>query len=110
MVCEWGMSPKVGPLTFGRQDDTIFLGREHGMRHTFSEETARLIDSEVRKFVETEQERAQKIVSGKRSKLDALAHALLEKESLSGKEIDRLLGIEPAPPEKETTAEPAKQA
>ncbi|MEO0082098.1 MAG: ATP-dependent zinc metalloprotease FtsH [candidate division WOR-3 bacterium] len=95
MVCEWGMSPKVGPLTFGRQDDTIFLGRELGVRQTFSEETARLIDSEVRRFVESEQERAYKIASANRDKLDALAQALLEKESLSGDEIDRLLGISP---------------
>ena len=110
MVCEWGMSPKIGPLTFGRQDDTVFLGRELGVRQTFSEETARLIDNEIRKFVETEQDRAREIVSANRAKLDALADALLEKESLSGSEIDRLLGIEPAPPEKEAESEPAKQA
>lgn len=93
MVCEWGMSPAVGPMTFGRQDDMIFLGREFGMRQTFSEETSRLIDAEVRRFVETEQKRAQEIVASKQEQLDAVACALLEKESLAGEEIDKLLGL-----------------
>ncbi len=93
MVCEWGMSPAVGPVTFGRQDDMVFLGREFGVRQTFSEETARLIDSEIRRFVETQQKRAEEIISSRRDKLDILARALLEKESLDGEEIDRLLGI-----------------
>lgn len=93
MVCEWGMSPAVGPVTFGRQDDMVFLGREFGVRQTFSEETARLIDAEIRRFVETQQKRAEEIISSRRDKLDILARALLEKESLDGEEIDRLLGI-----------------
>ncbi len=96
MVCEWGMSPEVGPLTFGKQEDQIFLGRELGMHRTFSEATARVIDSEIRKFVEQEEERAVKLVTENRGKLDILASALLEKENLSGPEIDRMLGIKPS--------------
>jgi len=96
MVCEWGMSPEVGPLTFGRDEDQIFLGRELGMHRTFSEETARTIDNEIRRFVEAAAERATRIVSENRERLDALAEALLERENLTGSEIDRVLGLEQA--------------
>jgi len=94
MVCEWGMSPKVGPLTFGRQDEQVFLGREIGMRETFSERTAQMIDDEIRRFVEEQGELAKRIVTDHRAKLEALAEALLEKENLSGVEVDRILGID----------------
>ncbi len=109
MVCEWGMSPKVGPLTFGSQGEEIFLGRELGMHRTFSEETARVIDSEIRRFIETEAERATKIVTEKRDKLDSLAQVLLEKENLTGEEIDHLFGIVPAPPATEPAAGPGPE-
>ncbi|MFO7638797.1 MAG: ATP-dependent zinc metalloprotease FtsH [bacterium] len=93
MVCEWGMSPKVGPLTFGRQDEQVFLGRELGMRETFSERTAQMIDDEIRRFVEEQQQRAVDIVTRHRDLLEALARALLEKENLNGQEIDRILDV-----------------
>lgn len=96
MVCEWGMSAEVGPLTFGKESDQIFLGRELGMHRTFSEETARVIDNEIRRFVEEQAERAYKIVTENKDKLDKLAHVLLEKENLSGEEIDKILGINQA--------------
>jgi len=99
MVTEWGMSSRVGPLTFGKGDEEIFLGREMGLHRTFSEESARLIDSEIRRFVESQAERAQQIVRQHRDKLDALAKALLEREVLSGEEVDRILGIAPVPDE-----------
>lgn len=94
MVCEWGMSPKVGPLTFGRQDEQVFLGRELGMRETFSERTAQMIDDEIRRFIEEQQKRAISIVTEHRAKLDMLARALLDKENLNGLEIDRILGMD----------------
>ena len=97
MVCEWGMSEKVGPLTFGSPGEEIFLGREMGMHQTFSEETARLIDSEIRAIIESQAERATKMFSEKRDQLDALAKALLERESLNGDEVERLLGLAPEP-------------
>ncbi len=100
MVCEWGMSPEVGPLTFGKDEGQIFLGRELGMQRTFSEATARTIDQEVRRFVEGAAEKADVIVSEHRDKLDALAQALLERETLTGRDVDRVLGIEPADEEK----------
>jgi cell division protease FtsH len=97
MVCEWGMSEKVGPLTFGSPSEEIFLGRELGMRRTFSDETARAIDSEIRRIVDEQSERARGIVTAQRVKLDALAHALLEREVLNGDEVDKVLGIESKP-------------
>ncbi len=99
MVCEWGMSDRVGPLTYGMQGEEIFLGRELGMQRTFSEETARLIDAEVRRFVDEQAERARNLVSENRDRLDALATGLLEREVISGEEVDRLLGIAPTQPE-----------
>lgn len=97
MVTEWGMSSEVGPLTFGKSGDEIFLGRELGMHRTFSEETARLIDSEIRRLVEGQAARAREIIAQARDKLDALARALLEREVLSSADIDAILGIETAP-------------
>jgi len=104
MVCEWGMSEKVGPLTFGSPSEEIFLGRELGVRRTFSEETARSIDSEIRRIVDEQSNRARDIVTTQHDKLDALAKALLERESLSGEEVDRVLGFERPEPQ---PAEPA---
>ena len=69
------------------------------MRRTFSEETARTIDSEIRRIVDEQSTRARGIVTSGRDKLDALAKALLERESLSGEEVDRVLGIERPKPE-----------
>jgi len=97
MVCEWGMSDKVGPLTFGSQGEEIFLGRDLGMHRTFSEQTAQTIDSEIRRIVDSQSERARELVMTHRDKLDALARALLEREVLNGQEIDRVMGLTPEP-------------
>jgi cell division protease FtsH len=99
MVCEWGMSETVGPLTFGSPSEEVFLGRELGVRRTFSEETARSIDSEIHRIVDEQSTRARNIVTSERDRLDALAEALLERESLSGEEVDRVLGIERPEPQ-----------
>jgi cell division protease FtsH len=95
MVCEWGMSDKVGPLTFGSPSEEVFLGRELGMRRTFSEDTAHTIDSEIRRIIDEQSDRARSIVTSHRDKLDALAKALLERETLNSEEVDRALGMEP---------------
>jgi cell division protease FtsH len=97
MVCEWGMSEKVGPLTFGSPSEEVFLGRELGMRRTFSEDTAHTIDSEIRRIIDEQSERAHGIVTSHREQLDALARALLERETLNGEEVDRAMGREPSP-------------
>lgn len=93
MVCEWGMSEKLGPLTYGEKQEEIFLGREIGMHRDYSEDTAHDIDEEVKKFVETAERRAETIVRNNIKKLKVLAVALLEKEILNSAEIDKVLGI-----------------
>ncbi|MEO0072383.1 MAG: ATP-dependent zinc metalloprotease FtsH [candidate division WOR-3 bacterium] len=91
MVCEWGMSEKLGPLTLGKPDEEIFLGRELGLHRSFSEETAKVIDSEIKRFVDEAYNRAKKLLSENIDKLRLLAQKLLEKEILEGREIDELL-------------------
>jgi len=91
MVCEWGMSEKLGPLTLGKQDEEIFLGREMGLHRNFSEETAQLIDNEIKRFVDEAHKLAQKLLKENFSKLDKIARKLLEKEILDGNEIDEII-------------------
>lgn len=93
MVCEWGMSERLGPLTYGEKQEEIFLGREIGMHRDFSEATAREIDEEVKKIVEKAEARAVNIVKKNLNKLKNIAQALLEKEILTGGEIDKILKI-----------------
>jgi len=103
MVCRWGMSERLGPLTYGRREEQIFLGKEISQHRDFSEETARLIDEEVRRIVEKAEKRALKILTDHRDKLDKLASALLEKEVLDGSEIDAIVngsGSDEVPKEK----------
>jgi cell division protease FtsH len=90
MVCEYGMS-ELGPLTFGKKEEQIFLGREIAQHRDFSEETAIRIDSEVRKIVTEQYERATKIIQENRDTLVRLAEVLLEHESLDGVQIRRIV-------------------
>lgn len=91
MVCEWGMSDKIGPVTFGKKSEEIFLGREIAQHRDYSEKTAILIDQEVKRIVHEVYERAEKLIRDNEDKLHLLAAALLEREILDGDEIDRLL-------------------
>ena len=91
MACEWGMSEKLGPLSLGKQDEEIFLGREMGLHRNFSEETAKLIDSEIRRFVEEAHREAHRLLQDNVKKLKALAQKLLEKEILDTAEIDEII-------------------
>jgi len=91
MVCDWGMSEELGPLTFGKKEEEIFLGREIVQHRDYSEQTAVLIDKEVRRIVETQQKRAEQIVRDNIERLHRLAEALLEREILDGAEIDAVL-------------------
>jgi cell division protease FtsH len=92
MVCNWGMSDKLGPVTFGKTEEHIFLGREIAQHSDFSEATAVLIDEEIRGFIETAEKTASKIVSGNLDKLHKLAAALLEREIIDGREVDEIIG------------------
>ncbi len=91
MVCEWGMSERLGPLTFGKKEEQIFLGREIATHRDYSEQTAQEIDKEVRGMVEKAEERATELLGANTDKLHLLASVLLEREILDGEEIDRIL-------------------
>ncbi|HYE25317.1 MAG TPA: ATP-dependent zinc metalloprotease FtsH [Clostridia bacterium] len=96
MVCEWGMS-RLGPMTFGKKEEQIFLGREIAQHRDFSEDTAIKIDQEVRRFVDEGYNRAKHILETKRDVLIAIAHALLEREVLDSNEIQALINGRPLP-------------
>ncbi len=98
MVCEWGMSEKMGPLTFGKKDEQVFLGREFGQQRDYSEQTAIDIDAEVRRIVTTGYELARKLVADNIDKLKALAEALLEYESLDAEQVDLVIRGDKLPP------------
>jgi cell division protease FtsH len=96
MVCEWGMS-ELGPLTFGKKEEAIFLGREIAQHRDYSEDTAIRIDQEVKKIVTAAYDRAREILRTNRSALDRIAQALLEREVLDANEIRLLIEGKPLP-------------
>lgn len=91
MVTEWGMSEKLGPLTFGKKDEQIFLGREIAKHKDYSEKTAVDIDEEVKRIVLEAYEKSKKLLTDNYDMLDAFAKSLLEKETLDGVEIEGLI-------------------
>ena len=91
MVCEWGMSDVLGPLTFGKKEEQIFLGREMGRHRDYSEQTAQTIDREVRDIVDRNYRRAKEILTDKVKVLHDLAQALLEFETLDGEEVEMIV-------------------
>lgn len=91
MVCQWGMSEKIGAITFSRGEEHPFLGMKLAQEKTFSEEMAWLIDQEISGIIRTAEDNAEEIISTNRAKLDALASVLLEEETLNGKRIDEIL-------------------
>ena len=96
MVCEWGMS-KLGPLSFGKKDEQIFLGREIAQHRDYSEATAIAIDGEVRNLVQQGYETATKLIHGNREAVIRIAEALLERETLDGNEVNLLIAGETLP-------------
>ena len=102
MVCEWGMSERLGPMTFGEREEHIFLGKEIARSADYSEKTAQEIDREVRLIIDECYQRAREIVLAHRDSLDRIAQALLEREVLDGKEITMLINGEQLPPLKRT--------
>jgi len=108
MVCDYGMSDKIGPLTFGKKEEHIFLGREIAQRKDYSEKTAVDIDTEIKRIVLENYDRAKDIILQHMEKIHRLASVLLEKEVLAGEEIDQVLGLKtsiPASPPKELVQE-----
>lgn len=91
MVCEWGMSEKLGPMTFGEREEHIFLGREITRSVDYSESTAIDIDKEVRRIIDESYQRARKLILENKDKLIALAETLLKKEVMEGKEVEAII-------------------
>jgi len=94
MVCEWGMSERLGPLQYGQKEEPIFIGKEIARHKDYSEMTSQLIDEEIRNFVEGSYEKAKDILLKNRDTLEKLATRLLEKEVLDRKEIEKIVGVE----------------
>ncbi|MEG8946341.1 ATP-dependent zinc metalloprotease FtsH [Rosettibacter firmus] len=105
MVCEWGMSEKLGPLAYGAKEEEIFLGREITKHKDYSEKTAQEIDEEVKKIVMTCMERAEKILQENIELLHKLSKELLEREILDSEEIDKIMKGEELPPIKKNGGE-----
>jgi cell division protease FtsH len=91
MVTHWGMSDKLGPVAFRRGEEHIFLGREMTQQRDFSEHTAQIIDDEICTFMHTIEAEVMALLEKHRQQLDALAEALLEKETLEGNEIHSII-------------------
>jgi len=94
MVCEYGMSDELGPIALGRRDQEVFLGRDFFKEKNYSEQIAFKIDTEIHKIIDSCNKRAEKLLRENKDKLDRLANALVEKETLESQEIDEILGIE----------------
>ena len=116
MVCEWGMSDILGPLSFGKKEEAIFLGREISQHRDYSEQTAQTIDREVRDIVERNYHRAKEIIAENIAALHRIAEALLEYETIDGEEVDQLIAgqklvrapkVVPAKPDEGGGAAPA---
>ncbi len=112
MVCQWGMSERLGPIQFGSRDELIFLGKEISQQKDYSEETAQIIDEEVHRIIGEAYRRARQILEEKLDKLHALAKALLEREILDGTAVGEILGNGDRPQQfgKETGLPPAEGA
>ncbi len=98
MVCEWGMSEKLGPITFGKRNEQIFLGREISQHRDYSEATAKMIDEEVTLIIETCKNEARRLLKKHMAKLTKLAQNLIERESLNGNEIKLIMAGQKLPP------------
>ena len=110
MVCTWGMSKTLGPLTFGKKEEQIFLGREIAQHQDYSEETARIIDSEVKKLITDSYNEAMRLLRENRDKLETLADALIEREVLDAEEINILVAGRRLPALQKKSDHPEKAA
>jgi cell division protease FtsH len=95
MVCEWGMAEELGPVTYGQEEEPIFLGKEIARHKDYSEETAKRIDGAVKKILEKSVTTAQAILERHKTELTNLADALLARETLVDEEVRNILGLPP---------------
>ncbi|MDR1658754.1 MAG: ATP-dependent zinc metalloprotease FtsH [Desulfovibrio sp.] len=98
MVCEWGMSDVIGTLAIGETGEEVFIGREWIQNKNFSEDTARLVDGEVKRIVEEAHGRCRELLQSRSEVLNRIAQALLERETLNGEELDKIMNDEELPP------------
>ncbi len=111
MVCEWGMSERMGPLTYGQKEEAIFLGREIARHRDYSDSTAELIDREIRQIVEACYQKALLVLRDHMDSLHRLAEELLKKEVLDGKELEAVIrGEAPSPGPQSASAAASKTA
>jgi len=103
MVCEWGMSEVLGPLTFGQKEEHIFLGKEFARHRDYSEQTAITVDAEIRRIVSEHYEKARQILLDNEETLTRIAEALLERETLGSDEIEALIQGRELPPLEKTS-------
>ncbi|MDY0275630.1 MAG: ATP-dependent zinc metalloprotease FtsH [Desulfomicrobium sp.] len=110
MVCEWGMSEEFGPMALGKKDDEVFLGRDMAHIKNYSDETAKLIDLEVKRILTEAYNRAKTILEDNIELLHSLSLALIDRETLTGDDVTKIIAGEPLPPasngQKPTTAKP----
>jgi cell division protease FtsH len=95
MVCEWGMSESLGPLTYGKKEEQIFLGKEFNRHQDYSEATALKIDAEIKHVVTEQYARATRLLTENRDALQRIAEALLEHEVLDASQLKQLIAGEP---------------
>jgi len=92
IVTRYGMSERFGPMTLGEKEELIFLGREFGHERNYSEETARLIDDEVKRFIHDAYEKAKHILKSRREKLEEIAQILIKQETIEREQFAKLAG------------------
>ena len=98
MVCEWGMSDKIGPQTVGEHEEEVFLGREWGHTQYVSDDMTRLVDSEIKALIDEARKQCRDLLTEHIEILHAVAHALLERETITGEDIDLLMQGRTLPP------------
>ena len=108
MVTHWGMSPKLGPVSYKSSEDDPFLGREMHQSRPFSEHTQETIDDEVSVILNEASARAMELLSEQREKLDLIKEALMDREELTEKEIEELIGVSIHGPSSEAFEVPAE--
>ena len=104
MVTRFGMSEKLGPRTFGRREELVFLGREISEQRDYSDRVAEQIDNEVHILLETAHNTAEKILTDNEDKLKQMAQFLIQHETIEGEELARLFSIDPLASEEEVTS------
>jgi len=110
MVCDFGMTENLGPLTLGRRNGPVFLGRDFHEDRNYSEEVAAKIDVEIRNIVDASYDNAMQLLGDNREVLDRIVHVLLEKETINGDELDRLIRGDYEPPALTPSDPPAPPA